>query len=220
MILENGVSDLVTATAFGAGGLLGAAVFPPAALITGTAAAAFAAIIANSDLVMSDKSNLPASREVMSHEYGHYMFCNLMNQTNQNAVDYVVWSNVVQGTPDLTYGLSHLNEAMAEFFAGQVTGGADYRWLPNTSAIKHIEGSMYCTSDATTVNCGDLNAPIACATSPCWDTNFNQVETDPCNDLPHHAFTNAEISPNATIRLVAPADPNSTVMIEAAVPIP
>jgi len=74
----------------GLGTAVGAAV---GAVAVGT----YASVLSNSDIVMSTESNLRHRRATMSHEYGHYMFCNMLYDANEDAVDHVVWGTVVEG---------------------------------------------------------------------------------------------------------------------------
>lgn len=162
----NSISDALVAAAFTAGAL-SQVVFPmplrPVILAT------FTAIIVNSDIVMPEQSNLPGSREVMSHEYGHYMTCNLLQLANPNAVEHMAWASIglslVGLSKDKRVPLHYINEAMAEYFAGQVAGGADYGWLPPGPAASNNEGSQFCVEDGTS------------STAACWDDNARSHAT-------------------------------------------
>ncbi|HEX6271966.1 MAG TPA: polymer-forming cytoskeletal protein, partial [Polyangiaceae bacterium] len=94
----NSLSDTLTAAAGGAGAGIGAivgSVVPGIGTGVGAAVGAialgtFAAVVGNSDIVMSTESKLRDSRGVMSHEYGHYMFCNMIYDADEDAVDHVI----------------------------------------------------------------------------------------------------------------------------------
>lgn len=157
----NSVSDALFAAAAGVGALAGAAVgsvvpgvgSAVGAAVGSIAAGTFASVVSNSDIVMSTDSNLRNMRAVMSHEYGHYMFCNMLYDANPDAVDHVVWGTIIRGK-EVNFPLRYTNEAMADYFMGQVASGADYKWLPNS----HDTGNdQFCADDQT----------------PCWEENLN-----------------------------------------------
>jgi len=118
------------------------------------AATVFASVVGNSDIVMSTSSSLRENRQVMSHEYGHFIFCSMLNERNSRAVDNIIWTTVFAGQ-DQRVPTRYMNEAFADYITGQVAGGADYGWLPSNT-------TDYCRPD----------------TQPCWDANLNTVETD------------------------------------------
>ena len=162
----NTLSDAIAATGGGAGagtGALLASVAPGVGTALGAAVGAiigttFAAVVGNSDIVMSLKSDLRRSRGVMSHEYGHYEFCSLLYKANKAAIDHLVWANVVRGD-HTEVPLRYTNEAIAEFFMGQVTSGANYHWLPDSHPSD--SGDLYCANDTPT----------------CWDSNLYNTAT-------------------------------------------
>ncbi|MFC1643060.1 hypothetical protein ACFL5O_10325, partial [Myxococcota bacterium] len=155
---RNSVSDALT-TASLAGGLLATLVIPEP--LTPIVTTVFGSLMSNSDIVMSTRSKLRYSRNVMSHEYGHYMFCSLLNERNASAVDHVVWATIAQGD-DLSEPLRYTNEAMAEFFTGQVTGGTDYGWL------EQAEDDRYC-----------IPRPAGTTDAWCWDENLRAKSSGP-----------------------------------------
>lgn len=160
----NSFSDTLTGAAAGAGAGAGAligSVLPGIGTGIGAAVGAialgtFAAVIGNTDIVMSTESKLRLSRGVMSHEYGHYMFCNMIYDANDDAVDHVIWGTLVRGDVIEDFPLRYTNEAVADYFMGQVVSGADYQWL---LAAENFPGSVdqYCSD----------------RTAPCFDENLN-----------------------------------------------
>lgn len=164
----NSVSDMIMAAAIGAGagaGALVGSVVPGIGTALGSTIGAlalgtFGAVVGNSDIVMSPQSRAHDSRGVMSHEYGHYMFCNMIFDANVYAVDHVIWANIVAGD-DKTAPVRFMNEAVAEFFESQVASGADYKWLP--SEAHSNGGDQYCSS----------------AGVPCWEANLRDDTTGP-----------------------------------------
>lgn len=141
----NSLSDTFLAASLGVGILSQLIVPVPIIPIVLTV---FTSVVTNSDIVMSPRSNLPNSREVLSHEYGHFTFCALMQAANPNAVSHVIWDTIAAGD-DQRDPLRAFNEAFADFITGQVAGGLDYNW--SAAALN----GTYCVP----------------ATQPCWDEN-------------------------------------------------
>ncbi len=97
--------------------------------------------VGDADIVMPHLGNASAnSRGVPTHEYGHFVMCDLMHATNA-AKFYETWLNVMvnimapdRGAADpapwndTLYG----TEAFADFFALQVVGGTNYFALPGS----------------------------------------------------------------------------------------
>lgn len=140
----NSLSDTLGAGAAAAGWLVAG---PAGSLAAGV----FASVVGNSDIVMSTSSKLRENREVMSHEYGHFIFCSMLQAKNSRAVDHIIWTTIFAGE-DRRVPTRYMNEAFADFITGQVAGGADYGWIPNDVD--------YCRPGI-----------------PCWDLNLNGVET-------------------------------------------
>ena len=179
---ENTVSDTLLGAAAASGILAGAIGGGPVGAVVVTA---FGNAIANTDIMMPTNSSLPQSRLVMSHEYGHYLFCSMLHAENDDAVDHIVWSTIGLGD-DQSVPLRYINEAFADFFAGQVAGGADYGWLPEDNSHA-VEGSnaRYCIpkSDASGRKpCFDLNLRDS-AVSEKGDESIGRIVT-----LLHDAF--------------------------------
>src|SRR5690606_19414402 len=153
----NSLTEALTAAAGGSGAAVGALVGSAVPGIgTGVGAAvgaialgSFASVIGNSDIVMSTQSKVRRSRGVMSHEYGHYMFCNMIYDADEDAVDHVIWGTVIRGDVIENFPLRYTNEAIADYFEGQVASGADYGWL---QLAESSAGGQYCSD----------------RTPPCW----------------------------------------------------
>jgi hypothetical protein len=142
----NSLSDTLGVGAAAAGWLVAG---PAGALAAGV----FGSVVGNSDIVMSTSSKLRENRAVMSHEYGHFIFCSMLDARNSSAVDHIIWTTIFAGQ-DQRVPTRYMNEAFADFVTGQVAGGADYNWLP--------DGSEYCRPD----------------NQPCWDANLSGVSTE------------------------------------------
>lgn len=170
----NTFSDAALGAALLAGGLLVAIGGNPPIIET-----AIIAVLTNSDIVMGLNSNLKRSREVMSHEYGHYSLCDMLTDANEFADDYIIWSTIGNGDT-LQPGVRYMNEAFADFVTANVVGGADYQWLQNASPIPppgppagRGEYPLYCFSDLDDpADPTDDNEPT------CWDEN---LRADPQN---------------------------------------
>jgi hypothetical protein len=95
--------------------------------------------VGDADIVIPHLGDPPAnSRGVPTHEYGHFVMCDLMHATN-TAKFYETWANVIVNiiapdrgaadpdpNNDTLYGL----EAFADFFTLQLVGGTNYFTLP------------------------------------------------------------------------------------------
>lgn len=162
----NTLSDLMMAVGGVGGGLAGAdigSIIPALGTLAGTAVgavvgSAFGAVVGQTDIVMTLKSDLRRSRGVMSHEYGHYEFCSLLFAANPLAVDHVIWGTIGAGN-DTMAPLRYTNEAVAEYFMGQVTSGSNYGWMDN--ARYSSSDDAYCANDQP----------------DCWDKNYFESST-------------------------------------------
>lgn len=79
------------------------------------------------DIIMARNSRAKRSRGVLSHEYGHFLFCHLMAETRDLSLFTLetMWEGpTIQEKDDTRY----INEAFADFIMGQVVGGKDYNW--------------------------------------------------------------------------------------------
>lgn len=123
------------------------------------ARAALAFVLANADIMLPPHSKIRLSRGIMSHEYGHFMFCNMVHDANPDAVDHLIWATIMSKaeSEELDVPLRYVNETMAEFFLGQVASGADYQWLAQAEINPDTRiHDRYCSDRAT----------------PCWDDNL------------------------------------------------
>lgn len=133
-----------------------------AGAIVGTFVALYASVIFSTDIVFPDGDE--ASRHVATHEYGHYLFCSMLAQRDANATGYLVKSMIFVGE-DRRKPYRWVNEAVADWFTGQIVGGADYGWLRDASA-PGISPGQYCF------------APSMVPSVPwCWDANLNDNST-------------------------------------------
>jgi hypothetical protein len=148
------------------GGFISSLAFPELAL-PGTLAAVTTAIMGNNDIFIP-LSAVPGEREIASHEYGHFLLCNLVNDVDPNGVSQIIFGSIAAGLPltgtggnDYTYPIRYINEAWADFISGQVTGIANYNWVsqpgPRNQAV-----------------CA-LGTPIAGPPLPCFDANFDTL---------------------------------------------
>lgn len=180
MNYPNSASDIALGVAFVAGGIFERATPDPgfSTLILPVIALA----LGNTDIIMSDQSVVSqlGDREAMSHEMGHYETCSLLESENPFAVDHLVWSSVRAAlnskTADLREPLRYINEAMAEFFDGQVTGGADYGWLPVLPAPAPPETRGSFCIPPPPLKPGDPPTPPWC-----WDANGRAHAAGPDN---------------------------------------
>jgi hypothetical protein len=166
MNYPNTLSDIMLAGGTIAGGATGALIgsaVPGIGSAVGTAVGAiagatFSSVVGNTDIVMPIKSDLRKSRGVMSHEYGHYEFCSLIYKANAAAVDHLIWANIVAGD-NTEVPVRYTNEAMADFFMGQVTSGSNYHWMNGN--VSTSSGDVFCSANSS-------GGPA------CFDENFNK----------------------------------------------
>lgn len=123
----------------------------------------FQAVMFTSDIVMpvEDVPQFVGSRLVMSHEYGHYLLCAMMDDEDTGAVGEMVYHAIVSGDGDnRSVPVRYVNEAFADVVAGQVAGGANYGWLENSPAIKYFGRDELFEDYCVPAPSGD--APYAC----------------------------------------------------------
>lgn len=107
--------------------------FPPAAPLAAFAAAYLAAL-ADADIIITEEHETHASRGVIGHEYGHYALCSLVREPSDvNASEDFLSSAVltfdtIENGDDLQLDdeARLINEAFADFYAGQVANGTNY----------------------------------------------------------------------------------------------
>jgi hypothetical protein len=164
------------------GGLLTEAGLALDAPITGVVLGVLYTVLSSADIVMSTSSSVPWDRTVMSHEYGHYLFCSLLNDftpgTMASPVEYIATEVLTHPgiSKDVSQSVTYINEAMADFFDGQVTGGANYTWaaaIPGfePGGLGNTVGSYLCTNSI------EILPPIGGLPPPsqgqCFDNNIS-----------------------------------------------
>jgi hypothetical protein len=159
------------ATIFGAG-------LPAAYGVADDIVIGFVNVAKNTDIMMSTESRLPNSRLVMSHEYGHYIFCAMLEDDDfgePGAVDAIV-ENVIATGEDLSDPLRYTNEAFADFVAGQVAGGANYDWVRRAfnSDDSHAPPVPIRENYCVRLNLNQLNPPFP-GELPCFDDNMRSA---------------------------------------------
>lgn len=101
-----------------------------------------------------DHSNL-TSRGVMTHEFGHFVLCNLLEQTSPAtfglAYDDAAVQGIVSGQSVSAIGAT-LNESFADLIASQVAGGTNYA-RPASSKFSGSLNVCY----ASDTNCVEAN---------------------------------------------------------------
>jgi hypothetical protein len=114
---------------------------------------------ANNDIILPD-SSIDNSREVGTHEYGHYILLSMLHDQNPTAIDELIGDTIFSGQGgNNSYSTRYLNEAFADFISGQVTAIANYRWVTG--------------QDPNSVGPTDK----VCVRSPCFDRNFTSGPT-------------------------------------------
>jgi len=168
----NSFSDtaaMAAALGGGIGGTVVAAVLPglgtAAVAIAGTVAYVGASVLFNSDIVVPESSPHTKTRHTMTHEYGHYLLCSLMQDWNMESIDHLVWGTIFN-TAGYTSPVVNLNEAFADFITGQVAGGAVYHWF--NAAQFGVNGATLQGNRP-----GFCTPPLVATSGPwCWDTNL------------------------------------------------
>lgn len=165
--LAEGSTGILTAIGYGLG--------TPLATI---ASSVFLSALTSADIIMpaNGSSTLARDRTVMSHEYGHYLFCSLLNEYSpieNNPVEYLAYEALGSGGKDRSNSVMYTNEAMADFIDGQVTGGANYAWtglLGDRSFYSGGVGSL----------CADpARLPPKSSEGQCFDYNLSGTANGP-----------------------------------------
>jgi len=83
-------------------------------------------------------------RVTPSHEYGHFLFCDLLNRENAQTFNYV-WSAVIKDTlpSQKNTEVNQINEGFADWFASQVTGGVGYFVLDSRNGRTSSNGRFF-----------------------------------------------------------------------------
>jgi hypothetical protein len=128
-------------------------------------AGAYLAILGTSDFIIPEGSAVERLRGVMTHEFGHYALCNLLGEApGATAPEYSFYTNLtietmLTGVNGVDPG-DHariINEAFADFYAGQVVGGSNYFILPGIDSLSDF---TFCANTGT-----------------CWDSNVASDST-------------------------------------------
>ena len=112
------------------------------------------------------------SRLVPVHEYGHFVFCTLLDDVGTNAFD-LVWSQVLDPRNfgnDSSTAVKALNEGFADWFASQVVGGTDY-FVTTNATLEREEGEYFYNTGGPS-NGGGMEANVGgppCGPLPCFD---------------------------------------------------
>jgi hypothetical protein len=157
--------------------------------VIGYAAGELAEVLLDADLIMPDDAI--RSRGVASHEYGHYVFCNLMYK--ENAFKYgAAYTEIMVDTTlgqvkekeegyDRTRDQHvYINEGFADFMAGQLVGGVNYFGLPESTGAGNIN---YCSSTADDCLDNNIGGPAGQSQGKAFDEKTGRIAT-----ILHDAF--------------------------------
>lgn len=176
MTFPNVVKDAIVGLAAGNGAIVGSVAGPLGSALSGLAYGVVANIFIDHDIVLPDSARLGNSRKKATHEYGHFLFCSLAHERNASALDYIIWQTILH--PNRHDPVRYINEGFADFFAGQVAGGADYAWIqqprivaPNTTeVVPGVTPNRHCRTRRPPVwpsDPGDSEGPL------CFDANLD-----------------------------------------------
>lgn len=114
-------------------------------------------VLTTSDIVVPPAAHIERDFGVMTHEYGHFTLCGLMDiyaEDRHAAFSALIKDVALEGaTPQPQDHSRVIHESFADFIAGQVMGGADY--IPLRQAI-FTGGMSFCNDTG----------------NDCWDRNF------------------------------------------------
>jgi len=165
--MGGGLTDELLATAMGADGLLGVVT----AGVPGIAAAivdAFVAVLTQADIVMPPQAGVGTSRLIMSHEYGHYILCDLLNTApNRDGQIGTFIKQAIKYQNDIRIPARALNEAFADFVSAQVTSGVNYGFLKTHFPTTADGFDNFCAQFPSSEPCVDENLRgVATSSSP------------------------------------------------------
>jgi len=130
--------------------------------------------------ILIPTTGVERSRGVPTHEYGHFVMCDMLNEESAYLSVWVpmLFEGLSQGRGDTA---SQLNEAFADFISSQVVGGVNYfrtevTGLPRSGNTDSVGGQWYCDPRS----------------SLCVDDNIGGPPVTPIVPLGQRA-TNAEI---------------------------
>jgi hypothetical protein len=131
--------EILWAPCFGFGSLVvdAAALAALSVPLVGPAVSFYLAVVGTSDIVIPGGSLAENTRGKITHEYGHYITCNLVAANDENLLTFTTLTLETiaggPGNPAADEEPRVVNEALADFFAGQIVGGADYIALGDSS---------------------------------------------------------------------------------------
>lgn len=134
-------------------------------LIVGAAGTFYLSALAQTDIVFPATSKAERDRVVISHEYGHYVFCSMLNEAQHDALNSMAIEVMMDGSGNGSGLFARaVHEGFADFLTGQITGSADYQWLPAAGAEPGMERD------------GTLSNPRYCdGRGVCFDANYTAV---------------------------------------------
>ncbi|MBX3233955.1 MAG: hypothetical protein KIT84_34275 [Labilithrix sp.] len=147
-------AQLVLNAATRGDGILTRAGLPPTHPAAAVASQVFLNTMLAADSLLPDGTAVRAERGLFSHEFGHFLFCSLLHDAQDGAVDYMARQAV--GGTDLTTPLQYTNEGIADFISGQVAGSAAYNWPAEIWGFHPNSGTCY-RKTASTASCFDAN---------------------------------------------------------------
>jgi hypothetical protein len=135
------------------------------------------AVVRTGDKLLGDfavfrRDNALRGRAVPSHEYGHYVLCNLLERHNPAKFAVAYNEAAADGILGQTPGKEHvvLNESFADYMAGQLAGAANYSLLlPGLlRPVEHVgmtdftSPDGFCSDDPLLADsCYETNAALA-----------------------------------------------------------
>ncbi len=144
--------------------------------------------LAGGDIVAIGGSNQDnfTDRAIYTHEYGHYVLCNLLRDGSPFEFAKVYDTAAAEGivdTGDPTATASLLNESFADLFASQVAGATNYASPPNSiRSVGKASGNLiqmnYCQAAPTSNTPDDGKTSILGLKNPpglCMETNQTAV---------------------------------------------
>lgn len=147
----------------------------PTTLPVGTLSGLLTPITLNTDIFVPS-AVVFGKREIGSHEYGHYTLCNLLESRDTDALNRLftdILTHLIHLIPptrfhpraDQSYPTIYVNEAIADFFSGQVTGIANYGWVQNQPGASLRPNSV----------CALPNSVVTGMQQACYDANFSKT---------------------------------------------
>ena len=155
------------------------------------------------DMWLPDNGETLTSRNIPSHEYGHFGMCSLLyheDATKMVQIPSLIIQRALEGqSATATDEVSYLMEGWADFIGGQTSGGTNYFWLND-----QVPDGAYC--EGTAGNCFDWNyvedldsTPYSASGSFGFIHQVRRISTTLFDafDGQHAAATQAATAPNA-----------------------